>query len=176
VEHVDSLVAQYRSRGVLVDTGLLLVLYVGLYDPEQIERFERTRQSFTTGDFEFLVALFDQFERIITTPHILTEVSNFLGQLSGHVRDGCFAVFARHVAASSTYEHLPPAEDLTNSAGFVRFGITDTSIVEVTPETYLVLTTDCKLHGRLTGRGSPPSTTITSTLSRMKREGMLGSD
>ncbi len=136
-----------------MDTGLLLVLYVGLYDPEQIERFGRTRQSFTTRDFEFLVAFLDQFERIITTPHILTEVSNFLGQLSGHVRDGCFAVFARHVAASTTHEHLPPAEDLTNSTGFVRFGITDTSIFEVAAEPYLVLTTDYRLHGHLTSRG-----------------------
>ncbi len=136
-----------------MDTGLLLVLYVGLYDPEQIERFGRTRQSYTTRDFEFLVASHDQFERIVTAPHILTEVSNFLRHLSGHVRDGCFAVFARHVAASTTREHILPAEDLTKNAGFVRFGITDTFIVEVAAEPYLVLTTDCRLYGHLTSKG-----------------------
>jgi hypothetical protein len=153
VEHVDSLVERYRSRGVLVDTSLLLVLYVGLYDPEQIERFGRTRQSFTARDFGFLVSFVDQFERIITTPHILTEVSNFLGQLSGHVRDGCFAAFAQHVAAATTREHLPPAEDLTNHAEFVRFGITDASIAEIAAKPYLVLTTDRRLYGHLTSKG-----------------------
>lgn len=152
-EYVDSLVAQYRGKGILVDTSLLLVLYVGLYDPQQIERFRRTKQSFTSRDFEFVLAFVDQFERVITTPHILTEVSNFLGQLHGHARDGCFAVFAQHLAAATTREHLPSAKHLTGTAEFVSLGITDTSIIEVAATPYLVLTTDYKLYGRLIGKG-----------------------
>lgn len=136
-----------------MDTSLLLVLYVGLYDPEQIERFGRTKQSFTVRDFDFLLAFIDLFDLVATTPHILTEVSNFLGQLSGHVRDGCFAVFARHVAAATTREHLPTAAGLAYNAECIRFGITDTSIIEVAAEPYLVLTTDYRLHGRLTSKG-----------------------
>jgi hypothetical protein len=31
------------------------------------------------------------FERMATTPHILTEVSNLMGQLTGRARAGCFA-------------------------------------------------------------------------------------
>lgn len=145
--------SRYRSSGILVDTGLLLVLYVGLYDPQQVERFRRTRQSFSRKDFEYILSFVDQFERVVTTPHILTEVSNFLGQLHGKVRDGCFATFSQHVASATTHEHLTPARALAGAAEFVPLGITDTSIIEAAAESHLVLTTDYRLHGRLISKG-----------------------
>lgn len=146
---------QYRSRGLLLDTSLLLILYLGLYAPEQIKRFPRTRsEGFTSKDYEFILTFAGGFDRLITTPHILTEVSNFLGQLHGHVRNGCFEAFARHVAEATTQEQSPPAEKLAGKAEFVPFGITDTSIAEVAAETYLVLTTDARLNAHLTRRGA----------------------
>ena len=152
VEYVDSLVAQYRGRGILVDTSLLLLIYVGLHDPAQIERFNRTKE-FTRKDFEYVRSFVDQFERVIVTPHIFTEVSNFLGQLSGRTKDECFALLAQHVALATTCEHSPSAESLADKEAFIRFGITDTSIVEVAAEPYLVLTTDYKLNGYLVSKG-----------------------
>jgi len=139
----------------------LLLLYVGLFDPKRIQRYSRTRQigeskePFTDRDFKFISSFVDQFDRIVTTPHILTEVSNFLGgkELHGRVKEGCFAVFAQHVAAASTIEHCPQAEGLSNAPTFARFGITDTSIIEVAAQPYLVLTTDYKLAGHLTKKG-----------------------
>ena len=164
-QYLDSLVARYRSSGVLVDTSLLLLLYVGLFNPQWIERYTRTRQIgeskevFTERDFNFISSFVDRFDRIVTTPHILTEVSNFLGgkELHGHVKEGCFQVFAQHVTATSTVEHRPHAESLCNAPTFARFGITDTSIIEVAIEeaaqSYLVLTTDYKLAGHLRKKG-----------------------
>jgi hypothetical protein len=137
-----------------LDTSLLLILYLGLYVPEQIERFSRTRsEGFTSKDYEFILTFAGMFDRLVTTPHILTEVSNFLGQLHGHVRDGCFEVFARHVAEVTTHEQSPPAELLAGKAEFVPFGITDTSIAEVATETHLVLTTDARLNTHLARQG-----------------------
>lgn len=154
LEHVNALAAQYRSRGLLLDTSPLLVLYLGLYAPEQIERFPRTKsEGFTRKDYEFMLAFAGGFDRLVTTPHILTEVSNFLGQLHGHVRDGCFEAFARHVAEATTHEHSPPAEKLAGKAEFILFGITDASIAEVAAGTYLVLTTDAKLNAHLARQG-----------------------
>lgn len=151
---MNSLAAQYRSRGLLLDTSPLLLLYLGLYAPEQIERFPRTRsEGFTRKDYEFILGFAGGFDHLITTTHILTEVSNFLGQLHGYVRDGCFEAFARHVAEETTREHSPTAEGLASKAEFVPFGITDTSIVEVAAETYLVLTTDARLNTHLARQG-----------------------
>jgi hypothetical protein len=154
LEYVNSLAGQYRSRGLLLDTSPLLLLYLGLYAPQQIERFPRTRsEGFTRKDYEFILDFAGGFDRLITTPHILTEVSNFLGQLHGYVRDGCFEVFARHVAEDSTNEHSPSAVALAGKAEFVPFGITDTSIAEVAAERYLVLTTDARLNTHLVRLG-----------------------
>ncbi len=76
---MNSLAGQYRSRGLLLDTSPLLLLYLGLYAPQQIERFPRTRsEGFTRKDYEFILDFAGGFDRLITTPHILTEVSNFL--------------------------------------------------------------------------------------------------
>lgn len=142
--------ARHLRNGVLVDTSLLLMLCVGLYDPEQIGRFKRTRQEFGVGDFYFFLDFVGQFERLITTPHILTETSNFLGQLTGEAKAGCRAVFAEAVmAAVTTREHRPTAKHLATDAGLVPFGITDTSIIKVAAEPYLVVTTEYPLTGYL---------------------------
>lgn len=154
LEYVDSFAQQYRSRGLLLDTSPLLLLYLGLHDPDQIERFSRTRkEGFTRRDYEFLLAFVSRFDRLVTTPHILTEVSNFLGQLHGRVKNECFEVFARQLAESTTHEHLPLASTLAGKPEFVPFGITDASIAEVATDTYLVLTTDARLNAYLVRQG-----------------------
>lgn len=108
MENVEALVAPYRTRGILLDTSPLAVLYVGLFDPDQVVRFPRTRQIgnadevFTRRDFEAISGFVRQFDRLITTPHVLAEVSNFLGRLSGRARHECFAIFARHLAEATT--------------------------------------------------------------------------
>ena len=52
--HIEQLLVEYRTKGVLVDTNLLLLYVVGVYDPSRIERWNRTR-AFPEDDFELLV-------------------------------------------------------------------------------------------------------------------------
>lgn len=154
LEYVYSLATQYRNRGLFLDTSPLLILYLGLYAPEQIERFPRTKsEGFSRKDYEFIRSFAGTFDRLVTTPHILTEVSNFMGQLHGHVKNGCFEAFARHLTEPTTHEHLPPAKELAVAGEFVPFGITDTSIAKIAAGTSLVLTTDARLNAHLTRRG-----------------------
>ena len=94
----------------------------------------------------------DSFERLITTPHILTEVSNFLGQLKEPARSQCFHIFAQHVVLLAD-EYMPSVQSLAEKPEFVQFGITDTSVVEVAAEPYLVLTTDARLNAHLAQKG-----------------------
>lgn len=159
MEAVEALAGPYRRRGILLDTGPLTVLYVGLFDPDQVVRFRRTRrigdaeEVFTRRDFEAISRFVGGFDRLVTTPHVLAEVSNFLGNFSGRVRDECFAIFARHLAEATTDEHRPTAEVLAGRQEFVPFGITDTAIADVAADGYLVLTTDARLNAHLVGRG-----------------------
>jgi hypothetical protein len=48
-----ALIGKHRSKGVLVDTNLLVLLLVGLVNKRRIRRFKRTRD-FTPADFDLL--------------------------------------------------------------------------------------------------------------------------
>lgn len=79
-----------QARGSLfIDTNLLLVLLIGALDLGHVERFKRTKP-YTRNDDELLLAFIGEFERLITTPNILTEVSNLAGQLSEPLRERAF--------------------------------------------------------------------------------------
>jgi hypothetical protein len=149
-QYIGTLIGQYRSAGILVDTNLLLLYFVGYYDPQQLERWSRTKQ-FTPEDFAVLVTFLQEFDQVVSTPHVLTEVSNLLGQLQGYVRDRCFELFASDI--TRIRERHTPAETLSTSAAFTRFGITDAAISDASPGTYLVLTDDFPLYHYLSGKG-----------------------
>ncbi len=149
-QYVRELASRHRRGGVLVDTNLLLLFYVGGYDPDLVERFSRTADRFVSADFDTLNGVLGGFDKVITTPYILTEVSNLLGQLGGRARTECFEQFARSI----------PALDETHTGGatlarkpmFVKLGITDTSIIEIAAAPYLVLTDDFRLYNYLADR------------------------
>lgn len=133
-----------------MDTNLLLLYLVGTYDPRQIPRFRRTDR-FDPDDFLVLDAFIRQFGRVVTTPHVLAETSNFVGQLSGDARAGCFELLRRSIA--SMREHRALASTVANHPGFLQFGITDAAIAEASPGAYLVLTDDLPLYGYLINLG-----------------------
>ena len=89
-DHVEQLLIEYRTKGVIVDTNLLHI--VGAQNPDRIDRFSRT-DTFTADDFKLLDRLLGYFETAVTTPPILTEVSNLLGQLPKKPRRKCTILF-----------------------------------------------------------------------------------
>lgn len=148
-QYVNFLISKYRSRGILVDTNLLMLLFVGAYDRDQVERTRRVRDRFRAVDFDILVGLLDQFETRVTTPHILTETSNLLSQqLSGHIRTRVFAIFAAFVGDEWS-EQRAHASDLVNVPAFLQFGLTDIAIADAATDSYLVLTDDAPLADHL---------------------------
>lgn len=150
-QYLESLIGRYRSAGVLVDTNLLLLYFVGAYDSNQVARFKRTADRFAPEDFETLVALLERFDKVVVTPHILTEVSNLLGQLSGSVRRSCFEMFRQNIRHSMN-EQYASGEILSEDPAFVKLGITDVSILEVASRSHLVATDDFALSGYLTSK------------------------
>src|SRR5882724_12873595 len=89
---------KYRKAGVLVDTNLLLLYFVGLYDPTFIPKFKRT-DIFTMDDYLVLTLFLKEFSRVVTTPNILTEVNSFSNQLPENLKPDYYAKFARGIAA-----------------------------------------------------------------------------
>lgn len=134
---------------------MLLAYFVGLYDDISgysiINSFRYTKGKYDTGDFEVLLALLERFDTRVTTPHILTEVSNMLGQLSDPARSICFDLLRRTIP--TLRELNISSERLSEDEAFVRFGIADTAIRKVAEGSYLVLTDDFRLSGHLDNIG-----------------------
>jgi len=132
----------YRREGLLIDSNLLLLLFVGLHDPTRIEKFKRTAQ-FTVEDFKLLVKYIEGFNEVITTPSILTEVSNLLGQLPDSLRSFFYQRFAH--ALRDLHEHYTPSQELCDEGAFPKFGLTDMAILRAASGKYHVLTDDLRL-------------------------------
>ncbi len=136
------LVQKYGQRGALVDTNILLLFFVGAFDRTLVPRFKRTQQ-FAEEDYDTALKMLASFSPIVTTPHILTEVSNLAGQLPEHQKSGFFAKFGDGI--SLLEEHHVPGIDLATAPKFNRFGITDVAVKHIAERGYLVITDDFRL-------------------------------
>lgn len=150
MDYFSELIRQYRNKGLLIDTNLLLLYVIGMYDQERIPKFKRT-MAFTIDEFLLLSAIFNEFDKVITTPHILTEVSNLSGQLPGKLRSHFYDDFAGRIPTLS--EHYTSSATVSSLNHFNKFGLTDSGIVETVKGNYLVLTADFELFGLLQNLG-----------------------
>ena len=134
----------------MLDANLLLLLFVGKFRREQIGTFKRLN-AFTVEDFDTLVRMLSWFKNILTTPNILTEVSNLSNSLPSNLKRDYFAEFARNIALLKE-EYVPSPEAATRSE-FVRFGLTDAAIAHLAETKCLIVTVDFPLSQYLTSLG-----------------------
>ena len=146
------LIARYRDAGLLIDTNLLIGLVVGLLDRKLIENNRAAIRPFTERDFDLLVEFVGRFTRLITTPHILTELSNLTGKLHSRLHQDVRLVIKRLVLRR-IFEENVSAATLVEHDLFTRFGVADTAIHLVAPNKYLVLTDEVALAQTLNARG-----------------------
>lgn len=142
IEEIRKLIARYTRKGILIDTNILLLYFIGSFDPYLISRFKRTIQ-FTVEDYSTLLILLYPFEKLITTPNILTEVSNLSGQLGEPARTLFFRFFAEKIAGIE--EHYIDSVRAAEQDQFHKLGLTDTGILELSSKQYLTLTDDFHL-------------------------------
>lgn len=147
----EELFLRFRGRQVLLDTNLLLLFLVGSYERKRIRNFKRT-STFSESDFDLLAAFLQAFSRILTTPHILTEVSNLAGSLPSHLQSSWSAHFSRNV--DGFVEVFEESRTLVSSAVFSRFGLTDAAITSLSSRA-LIVTEDFRLSGFLRAQKMP---------------------
>ncbi|QSJ15647.1 hypothetical protein JYQ62_28100 [Nostoc sp. UHCC 0702] len=150
---INSLIRRYHQKGILIDTNILLLFLVGSVNLERITRFNRTEQ-FIPEDYELLLKLIAKFQKIITTPNILTEVNSLANQLGEPERSQCFVIFAQFAQnATRLNEQYIKSLDAVTVDKFVKYGLTDCGILTLAREKYLVLTDDLKLANYLQSVG-----------------------
>lgn len=86
---------------------------------------------------------FTSFQKIVTTPNILTEVNSLANQLGEPERSHWFAIFTQGI--SSLDEFYIESRSVATSERFTKFGLTDCGILNLARDQYLVLTDDLKL-------------------------------
>lgn len=151
MDYVKNLLSRYRDKGILIDTNLLLLYFVGKFSPSQISKFKRTAK-FTPDDFRVLLAVFNRFRRVVTTPNILTEVSNLSNQLGGNLKQAFYTEFAKQALLFD--ERYTSSANICSQDHFIKFGLTDSGIIETAANQYLILTDDFKLANFLENKKS----------------------
>ncbi|MBU0567851.1 hypothetical protein KJ693_07410 [bacterium] len=144
--YLKSLFQKYKKRGIVVDANLLLVYFLGSFNPQLIPQYKRTK-SYTPEDFAILYRLIKYFDRLLTTPNILTEVSNLSTALGEQIRQEYFKKFKNMVMTLT--EEIVMSRKAAENKYFEKYGLTDTVIVELCQKKYLVITDDFKLSNLL---------------------------
>ena len=149
-DYIAEIIQRHKGKGVLLDANILLLYFVGAFNPEEISKFKRTR-IFTVEDHYTLVRILGYFETIVTTPNILTEVSNLSGQLAGHLKGDYFEKFASGMTLFD--EHYLSSANISEMQEFKRFGLTDAGIIHLARGSYLLVTDDFRLSQYLQKEG-----------------------
>ena len=147
----DELFSRFRGKDILLDTNLLLLFLVGSFERQRIHKFKRTAE-FSEADFDLLARFLQEFRKILTTPHILTEVSNLTNSLPSHLQKLWSTHFARQTNAF--LEIFEASEMLMKRGVFHQFGLADAAIHSLSSDA-LVLTEDFRLAGFLRSENLP---------------------
>ena len=129
--------------GYFVDSNLLVLLVVGSVGRELIPKHRRL-QGYTAEDYDLLLDVIGQVERVFVTPNILTETSNLLGQHREPERSYFFEAFRSVI--QDTEEIVVASEVASSNSEFIRLGLTDTSLLETVTEDVPLITVDSELY------------------------------
>lgn len=135
-------ISRYRKSGILVDTNILLLYFVGYVDPKRIPLFKRTAH-FAIEDYTLLNKLLGYFEKIVTTPNILSEVNSLSQQFGEPDKTKFFLNFSEQIEIID--EHYIESKAVAIHEAFVKFGLTDSVIINLSSNRFLVLTDDFRL-------------------------------
>jgi hypothetical protein len=140
-DYLTQLVVKYRERGIFVDSGILILFIVGSKDPRLIRNFGRTA-GFDENDFILVSKFIESFNEKITSPHILTEVSDLLGE-----GNDFHTILQAYINTSE--EKCLKSREIAKTGSFFKFGIADSAIIEISRNAYLIFTADNRFYGYL---------------------------
>ena len=150
--YLESVVNRHKAGGVLIDSNLLLLLLAGLHDRSLVARLKRLN-TYVLEDFDLLFRFCELFDRRVTTPHVLTEVSNLSEKGAQSVLRPFFEFLAGHfVELDEQYEK---SGILAQHTLFVSFGLADSALAQASDDGLLILTDDLRLYAALEKRGTP---------------------
>jgi len=144
----------YFRKGIIVDTGPLILLLAGYYNYDSIGKSKLTAE-FIKRDFDILTSFLSKFRKIIVTPHVLAEVSNLINT---RVHKSDFADFIEKIIEnlSDFKEVYVQKDEIISREELKKVGITDTGILLACErDNNLILTKDFRFKGLCISKGLP---------------------
>ena len=149
--YAEALIERYKSKGVLIDANLALLYLVGSYDLRLIGDGKYNKLSnYSTDDYRLLIRLKKEFKKAVTTPHVLTEVSNLANDLPEWTKAECLRKFYETFVEID--ELTIPSLDAAQRHEFPFLGLTDSGLAIVSDQ-YLIVTDDARLVKKMNESG-----------------------
>ena len=135
--YIESLIDKYRTKGIAIDTEILLLLCVGLFDEGLITRFKRTSK-YSVDEFKIAQWIIEQISPHLVTPHVLAEFSNLSNNLKER-RNGYYSAIDSFL--KNEIEIFYPKEDILDEHFFRNLGFADISLFKTCRDKGCVLFT-----------------------------------
>ncbi len=130
-------------RQIILDSNLLVLLIVGLTDPNLISKHKRTK-SYEKEDFDLLAKIIYNYDQVVVTPHILTETSNLVSQIG----EPTMSLLRKTLLAllEEQKEVFQESIDIGKHTSFIRLGLTDCAILNIIKSELPLITVDLDLY------------------------------
>jgi predicted nucleic acid-binding protein len=129
-------------RDVIIDTNIFILFLVGQINENKIGNYTRN-SLYTKEDYYFLLNILSNYDRIITSPNILTEVDNILNRITGE--DKYKYLILVKTIYKQTMEKYIKTETISQNWYFDALGITDSAILMMAKESELLISGDSSL-------------------------------
>jgi hypothetical protein len=135
----------------LIDANLALLYLVGSFDLRLVGDGKYNKLSkYNIEDYHLLLRLKKVFNKAVTTPHVLTEVSNLANDLPERTKAECLKKF--YETFLEIDELTIPCLDAAQRAEFPYLGLTDTALALVSDQ-FLIVTDDARLVKKMDESG-----------------------
>ena len=142
--YLETVIEQYRAKGLLLDSNLLLLHLGGSIAPALVG--QKTLSGFDLDQFQSLQILISMFRRLVTTAHVLTEVSNLVKDFHLDVKTAIWTGFVQHLEVVE--EQALQSYAVARRPEFRFLGLTDTALSALA-EQFLVVTNDGRMVNHL---------------------------
>ena len=130
------------AQVLILDANLLLLFLVGSLDRQLIGKHKRTR-NYAPEDFDLLRKIVATKRGVLTTPNVLTEVSNLASQIEGTSRRRLLTALSDLCTVFD--ERYTESIRATKNPCFSRLGLTDAVLVTACVSEGFLLTDDLDL-------------------------------
>ena len=130
-------------EGYFLDANLFVLLVVGSESRELISKHRRLRD-YSAEDYDILIELLENADRLFVTPNTLTEASNLLSQHGEPERS--LLMRRLQFLIHESREVVVASADASSNVKFEELGLTDAALLEVITADIPLLTVDLGLY------------------------------